>query len=51
MMICQQFPVAYDLIGGPSRSLAFYKNAMLVRFCPSPEPETNWGASLLTLTC
>jgi len=29
----------------------FYHNVMLVRFCPSPEPEANWGALLHTPTC
>jgi hypothetical protein len=50
-MICPHCPVVHDLIGGPSRSSSFYNNAMLVRFCPSPEPVTNWGAFLLTPTC
>ena len=41
-------PIA--LIGDPSRSSYFYQRAMLVRFCPSPEPEANWGAFLHTPT-
>jgi len=44
-MVCHYGPVAHRLIGGPSRSLYFYNNAMLVRFCPSPEPVTNWEAT------
>jgi len=44
LMICQYCPVAHRLIGGPSRSSYFYQHAVLVRFCPSPEPVTNWGA-------
>jgi hypothetical protein len=43
-MICQYCPIAHRLIGDPSRSSYFDQCAMLVRFCPSPEPVTNWGA-------
>ncbi len=51
LMVCHYGPVAHRLIGGPSRSSCFNQHAMLVRFCPSPEPGTNWGAFLHTPTC